>query len=319
MRRFLAVIAVAGLLLAACAEEEPTVGGTGATGGTAATGATGTTGATAPATAAECAADATVPFTSAGVLTIGTDNPAYPPYFQGGTSKDSDWKFNDPNNGQGFESAVGYAIAERLGFAADQVSWIVVPFKEAYAPGPKAFDLDLNQVSYSDDRAQAVDFSESYFDVNQALVVVKGTPIADATSIADLQQYTLATQLGTTSADLISDYIGTEPAVYQKLADAVAAINAGQVDGLVVDYPTALYIADPFVQQVKNSIVLAQFPNEAVQGGEYFGAVLAKDSPLTACVDLALQEMKADGMLEAITTEWLSEKTNVGEVPVFES
>ena len=314
MRRFLAAIAVAGLLLAACGEDEPTISG--AT-GPVETAATGATGATAAATAAECAAAADL--VNAGTLTIGTDNPAYPPYFQGGSEKDSDWKFNDPNNGEGFESAVGYAIAERLGFSADQVSWIVVPFKEAYAPGPKAFDLDLNQVSYSDDRAQAVDFSESYFDVNQALVVVEDTPITDAASVADLQQYTLATQLGTTSADLISDYIGTEPAVYQKLADAVAAINAGQVDGLVVDYPTALFIADPFVQQVKDSIVLAQFPNEAVQGGEYFGAVLAKDSPLTSCVDLALQEMKADGTLEAITTEWLSEKTNVGEVPVFES
>jgi polar amino acid transport system substrate-binding protein len=316
MRRFLAAIAVAGLLLAACAEEEPTVGETGVTGATGETAATGATGPTAAVTAADCAATAT--FVSPGTLTIGTDNPAYPPYFQGGTTKDSEWKFNDPNNGEGFESAVGYAIAERLGFSADQVTWIVVPFKEAYAPGPKSFDLDLNQVSFSTKRAEAVDFSESYYDVNQALVVVEGTPITEATSIADLQQYTLATQLGTTSADLISDYIGTEPAVYQKLADAVAAINAGQVDGLVVDYPTALYIADPFVQQVKDSIVLAQFPNEAVEGGEYFGAVLAKGSSLTECVNLALQEMKADGTLDAITTEWLSEKTNVGEVPVFE-
>ncbi len=316
MRKILAMVAVAGLLLAACAEDEPTIGGTGATGPT---GGTEATGPTAPATAAECAEQNADALITPGTLTIGTDNPAYPPYFQGGSPKDSQWKINDPNTGEGFESAVGYEIASRMGLST--VEWVVVPFKQSYAPGPKSFDIDLNQVSFSSKRAEAVDFSESYYAVNQALVVVKGTPIADATSIEELRQYTLAAPLGTTSADLITDYIQTEgdPGVYQTLSDSVAALNARQVDGIVVDYPTALYIADPFVQEVKNSIVLAQFPNEAVEGGEYFGAVLAKDSPLTACVDLALQEMKADGTLEAITTEWLSEKTNVGEVPVFEA
>lgn len=315
MRKILAIVAVAGLLLAACAEDEPTIGGE--TGTTGPTGGTEATGPTAAATAADCVAG--VDLLNAGTLTIGTDNPAFPPYFQGGTSKDSDWKINDPNTGQGFESAVGYEIASRMGLAT--VDWVVVPFKQSYAPGPKSFDLDLNQVSFSAKRAEAVDFSESYYDVNQALVVVKGTPIADATSIADVRQYTLGAPLGTTSATLITDYIQTEgdPGVYQTLSDSVAALNAGQVDGIVVDYPTALYIADPFVQEVKNSIVLAQFPNDAVEGGEYFGAVLPKDSPLTPCVDLALQEMKADGTLDAITTKWLSEKTNVGEVPVFEA
>lgn len=316
MRKILAIVAVAGLVLAACAEDEPTIGGeTGTTGPTGATSVTGGTGTTAPATAAECATSAGV--LTPGTLTIGTDNPAYPPYFQGGSDKDSDWKINDPNTGEGFESAVGYEIAARMGFSS--VTWVVVPFKESYAPGPKSFDLDLNQVSYSAKRAEAADFSESYYDVNQALVVVKDTPITEAGALADLQGFTLAAPLGTTSATLISDYVGSEPAVYQTLSDSVAALNAGQVDGIVVDYPTALYIADPFVQEVKDSIVLAQFPNEAVEGGEYFGAVLPKDSALTPCVDLALQEMKADGTLEAITTEWLSEKTNVGEVPVFSS
>lgn len=318
MRKILALVAVAGLLLAACAEDEPTIGEeTGATGVTAETGVTGPT---AVATAAACAQQNADAFMAAGTLTIGTDNPAYPPYFQGGTSKDSQWKINDPNTGEGFESAVGYEVASRMGLAT--VEWVVVPFKEAWAPGPKAFDIDLNQVSYSEKRAEAVDFSESYWDANQALVVVKGTPIADATSLEELRQYTLASQLGTTSIDLIDDYIQTEgePAVYQTLADATAALNARQVDGLVVDYPTALYMADPYVQEVKDSIVLAQFPTEAAGGvPEYFGAVLAKGSALTGCVDLALQEMKADGTLEAITAEWLSEKTNVGAVPMFEA
>jgi polar amino acid transport system substrate-binding protein len=307
MRRLVICIAALALILAACAEDEPAIGGGSPTGGAA------------PATAAECAEQNSDALITPDTLTIGTDNPAYPPYFQGGTSKDSEWKINDPNTGEGFESAVGYEIASRMDLST--VAWVVVPFKQSYAPGPKSFDLDLNQVSYSSKRAQAVAFSESYYDVNQAVVVVKGTPIADATSIEELRQYTLAAPLGTTSADLITDYIQTEsnPGVYQTVSDSVAALNAGQVDGIVVDYPTALYIADPFVQEVKNSIVLAQFPNEAVEGGEYFGAVLAKDSPLTECVDLALGEMKADGTLDAITTKWLNEETNVGEVPVFES
>jgi polar amino acid transport system substrate-binding protein len=270
-------------------------------------------------TAADCAAGAT--FVADGTLTIGTDNPAYPPYFQGGTSNGSDWKINDPNTGKGFESAVAYAIADRMGFSKDQVAWTVVKFAQSYAPGPKSFDFDINQISYSAKRAQAVDFSASYYDVNQALVVVKGTPIASATSVADLQQYTLAAPLGTTSYDLITNYIQPtkDPGVYQTLADSVAALNAGQVDGLVVDYPTALYLADPYVQEVKNSTVLAQFPNDAVEGGEYFGTVQGKDSSLTPCIDLAIQELKADGTLDAITQTWLSKKTNVGEVPVFSS
>jgi polar amino acid transport system substrate-binding protein len=266
-------------------------------------------------TAQECASAAT--FVQDGTLTVGTDSPAYPPYFQGGTEKGSEWELNDPNTGKGFESAVAYEIAERMGFAPDQVTWVVVPFDQSYAPGAKRFDFDVNQTSYSAKRAQAVDFSESYYDVSQALVVVKGTPITSATSVADLAQYKLAAPLGTTSADLIESYIGGTAGTYQTLRDAVAAVNAGQADGVVVDYPTALYMADPYVQQVKNSTVLAQFPNDAVEGGEHFGTVQAKDSTLTPCIDLALQAMKSDGTLQDITDEWLSKKTNVGEVPVW--
>ncbi|MDP9185091.1 MAG: ABC transporter substrate-binding protein [Actinomycetota bacterium] len=302
MRKALLAVAVFGLLGAACASSSTT--STPPAGGTAST-------------AAECAASAT--FVTDGTLTIGTDNPAYPPYFQGGAENGSEWKINDPNTGKGFESAVAYEIADRMGFSNDQVAWTVVKFAQSYAPGPKSFDFDINQISYSAKRATAVDFSESYYDVNQALVVVKGTPIAAATSLTDLQQYTLAAPLGTTSYDLITNYIQPtkDPGVYQTLADSVAALNAGQVDGLVVDYPTALYLADPYVQEVKDSTVLAQFPNDAVEGGEYFGTVQGKDSPLTPCINLALQEMKDDGTLDTITDEWLSKKTNVGEVPTF--
>jgi polar amino acid transport system substrate-binding protein len=309
MRRILAVVAVSGVLFVACGSESPTVSGGSET---------PSTSATVAATALECAQQNSSALITPGALTVGTDNPAYPPYFEGGTEQGSDWKINDPNTGKGFESAVAYEITTRMGFTADQVTWVVVPFKQAWAPGTKTFDLDLNQVSYSAKRAEAVDFSESYYDNNQALVVVKGTPIASATSLADLQPYTLAAPLGTTSLDVITNYIGAKPAVYQQLSDTTAALNAGQVDGLVVDLPTAVYIADPYVQEVKNSIVLAQFPTDAAGGStDHFGAVLSKGSPLTQCVNLALEEMKADGSLQAITTEWLSKKTNVGEVPVF--
>jgi polar amino acid transport system substrate-binding protein len=301
MRRPLLGLAIVALVAAACSNSSTTAP-------PAATG-------SATQTAQQCAAGATL--TTDGKLTVGTDSPAYAPYFQGGTEKGSQWDINDPNTGKGFESAVAYEIAKRMGFVPDEVTWVVVPFAQSYAPGPKQFDFDINQISYSAKRAQEADFSDSYYDVNQALVVVKGTPIASATSIADLAQYKLATQLGTTSADLIESYIGGTAGTYQTLRDAVAAVNAGQADGIVVDYPTALYMADPYVQEVKNSTVLAQFPTDAVPGGEHFGTVQAKGSALTPCIDLALQEMKADGTLQAITNQWLSKKTNVGQVPLW--
>jgi polar amino acid transport system substrate-binding protein len=301
MRKVLAGLAVLASVAAACSNDSTTSSPAASTSVTQ--------------TAQECAAAATL--VTDGTLTVGTDSPAYPPYFQGGTGKGSDWEINDPNTGKGFESAVAYEIADRMGFVGGDVKWVIVPFGQSYAPGPKQFDFDINQISYSPKRAQAVDFSDSYYDVNQAVVVVKGTPIAGATSVADLAPYKLATQIGTTSADLIENYIGGTAGTYQSLRDAVAAVNAGQADGLVVDYPTALYMADPYVQEVKNSTVLAQFPTDAVEGGEHFGTVQAKDSTLTPCIDRALQEMKADGTLQDITDEWLSKKTNVGEVPVW--
>ncbi len=311
MRRFLVAVSLLAVIAAACASNEnPTVGG----GSSTPTGSTG-----APATAADCASQNQGALVSSGTLTVGTDNPAYPPYFQGGGTKGTEWKINNPATGKGFESAIAYEVAKRMGFTPDQVTWTVVPFVQSYAPGEKHFDFDINQISYKPARAQAVDFSESYYDVNQALVAVKGTPITQATSISDLAQYTLAAPLGTTSYDYITNVIHAKAGAYQKLSDTVAALNAGQVDGIVVDLPTALYIADPYVQEVKNSTVVGQFPNPPGSQPEYFGMVLAKGSPLTQCVNLALEAMKSDGTLAAITQKWLSEKTNVGTVPVFSS
>lgn len=314
MRKILAIVAVAGLLLAACAEDEPTIGGE--TGTTGPTGGTEATGPTAAATAAECAADATL--VNAGTLTVGTDNPAYPPYFAGGETKENpDWKFNDPNTGEGFEAAVAYEVAARMGFAAEDVQWTVAPFNQTYSPGEKAWDFAIVQISYSAKRDNAVDFSDSYYDVNQALVSVKGNPITDATSIEELRDYAIATQIGTTSYDFIVETIqpNVEPGAYNSVSDSVAALNAGQIDAIVVDLPTALYLADPFVQEVKKGVVVGQF--ETAAAGEYFGMSFVEGNPLRDCVNLALAEMKADGTLEAIQTEWLSEKTNVGEVPIL--
>lgn len=267
-------------------------------------------------TAQECAQTATL--LTSGTLTVGTSEPAYSPYFSGG-STDPNWTVNDPNNGKGFEAAVAYEVAKRMGFTADQVKWVPVKFAQSYAVGEKPFDMNIQQVSYKPKRAEAVDFSDSYYDFNQALVAVKGTPITSATSIADLKSYTLAAPLGTTSYDTITNVIqpSANPGVYQSLADTVAALNAGQVDGIIVDYPTAVYIADPYVQEVKNSVVVGQFENPPGTAPEYMGITLPKGSALTACVNLALAEMKADGTLQDITKTWLSDKTNVGKVPVF--
>ena len=272
----------------------------------------------APATAAECAQQNSSAFIAAGRLTIVTDNPAFPPYFAGGETKENpDWKFNDPYTGKGFEDAVAYEVASRLGLTADQVDWTVAPFNQTYKPGPKDYDFAIEQISFSPKRAQAVDFSDTYYDEAQAVVAVKGTPITNASSLSDLAQYTLAAPIGTTSFDLIQNTVGSTPAGFNTLNDTVQALNAGQVDGMVVDLPTALYVADPFVQQVKNSVVVGQFPVEGEP--EHFGMTFTKGSALVGCVNQALSEMKDDGTLADITTTWLSEKTNVGKVPVFSS
>jgi len=236
-----------------------------------------------------------------GQLTVGTDNPAYPPWFGG--SEKAPWKVSDPRSGEGFESAVAYAVAGKLGFAKDEVKWIVVPFNTSYAPGPKKFDFDINEISYTPARAKVVDFSDSYYNVNQAIVVKKGTKIASAKSIADLKPYKLGVQIGTTSYQYIKDTIkpSKQPAVYDTNDAAVAALKNGQTDALVVDLPTAFYVT---AAQVPNSKILGQFPTSST--GEHFGMVLEKGSSLTSCINQALTELRADGKLQQIQDKWLS-------------
>jgi len=238
---------------------------------------------------------------SDGMLTVGTDNPAFPPWF-GGDEK-APWKVSDPRSGEGFESAVAYAVADELGFAKDEVTWIVVPFNTAFAPGPKKFDFDINQISFKPARATAVDFSDSYYNVNQSLVVLEGTPIADADSIAALKPYKFGAQLGTTSYDYIVDNIkpSKQSAVFNTNDAAVASLKNKQIDGLVVDLPTAFYVT---AAQIENSKILGQFPT--VGSAEHFGMVFEKGNSLVSCVNDALSRLHAAGTLQDLQDQWLS-------------
>jgi polar amino acid transport system substrate-binding protein len=254
-------------------------------------------------------AKADLTLVNAGKLTVGTDNPAFPPWF-GGPEK-SPWKVSDPRSGQGFESAVAYAVATKLGFAKSEVNWIVVPFNTAFAPGPKKFDFAINQISYTPARAKAVAFSDSYYNVNQAVVAKRGTPIAGAQSSADLQKYKLGAQLGTTSYQYIKDFIkpSKQPAVFDSNDAAVAALKNGQIDGLVVDLPTAFYVT---AAQVPQSKIVGQFPTG--NAGERFGMVFEKGNKLVGCVNHALTEMKNDGTLQKLQEKWLAK---VGNAPIL--
>jgi polar amino acid transport system substrate-binding protein len=293
MRRVLAVSAALIALLAACAPEEQA--------GDAGTGGAGES----PSPAADPCAPESLDLLSPGQLIIGTDNPAFPPWFEGGTPEGSPWEINDPTTGKGFESAVAYAVAERLGFTPEQVVWVEVPFNQSFRPGPKDFDFDINQISYRTARDQAVDFSDSYYDVNQAVVAVAGTPITEVTSVADLQPFELGAPIGTTSFEVIETVVQPEPdpAVFDTLNDAVTALENGQIDGVVADLPTAFFIA---AVQVDDGVVIGQFPTAGQQ--EYFGMVFEEGSPLVACVNQALAELKADGTLASIQQRWLSER-----------
>ena len=254
---------------------------------------------------------------TAGTLTIGTDNPAYPPYFDfpaDGETAATGWDLGDPTNGRGFESAVAYAVAKQLGFDAAKVTWLYTGFDASYAPGEKAFDFDINQVSWTAERAAAVDMTDGYYTVNQALVAPKDSALAKVTSIAALKDFKLGAMAATTSYAFIADTIAptTEASAYDSNDAAIAALTAGQVDGIVVDLPTAFFITA--VQYDKGAIV-GQFAAPEGADAEHFSMVLQQGSPLTACVNKALASLKADGTLDSITQTWLADKANA---PVFQ-
>ena len=263
-----------------------------------------------PSASPDACAKASLKLTTAGKLTIGTDNPAYPPYYDipdAGAAKP--WELGDPTDGKGFESAFAYALADKLGFAKADVTWIVVPFDNSFAPGAKKFDLDINQVSFTADRAKAVDMSDGYYTLNQSVVALSANPLAKVTSIAGMKGFKFGAQIGTTSLDTINNVIAPTAAakVYTTNDDAIAGLKAKQIDGLVVDLPTAFYVT---AAQVDNSVIVGQFPAPTGADAEHFSVVLAKGSSLTSCVNAAIAAMKADGSLDAITKEWLSDKAS---------
>jgi polar amino acid transport system substrate-binding protein len=236
-----------------------------------------------------------------GTLTVATDSPAFPPYFED----------DDPTNGKGFESAVAYAIADTLGFAESDVKWVVEPFNSSYAPGPKDFDFDVNQISITPKRAEQVDFSEPYYTAKQAVVALKDSEAADATSLADLKDASIGVQIGTTSLEAVESSIQPteEPQVFDTSNDVVSALKNEQVDAVVVDVPTAFFLT---AVQVTDATTVGQF---AAPGGDEWGALLEKDSPLTDCVSAAITELKDSGELAEIEQTWIAEKT---DAPVLE-
>ena len=230
-----------------------------------------------------------------GQLTVATDKPVYPPWFIN----------NKPTNGQGYESAVAYAVAAQLGFSKSQVTWAYEPFNNSYAPGPKKFDFDINEISATPARAQAVWFSASYYDVQQALVALKNSPIVAKHSPADLKTYVFGDQVGTTSLLFINSQIqpSQTPKVFETLNDVKQALQTKRIAALVTDTPTAEFITT----EIPGSTVVAQFPST----GEHYGLLFAKGNQLVTCVNKALATLKGNGTLAKLTAQYLKDFTSV--------
>jgi polar amino acid transport system substrate-binding protein len=224
------------------------------------------------------------------MLTVATDKPVYPPWFVN----------NKPTNGQGYESAVAYAVAAQLGFPKSQVTWAYEPFNSSYAPGPKKFDFDINEISYSAQRAQAATFSDSYYDVQQALVALKNSPIVTKHSPADLKTYVFGDQVGTTSLQFINSQIQPTqtPKVFETLNDVKQALQTKQIAALVTDTPTAQFISS---SEIPGTKMVAQFPST----GEHYGLLFSKGNPLVNCVNQALATLKSNGTLQSLQNQYL--------------
>lgn len=274
-RRFgIALVAASALLLSACSSSSETAESASPT---------------APA-ASECSAE-TLQTLTTGKLAIATGEPAYYP-----------WVIDDaPESGAGFEAAVAYAVAAELGFAAEDVSWVRTTFDGAITPGAKEFDFNLQQFSITEERKAAVDFSSPYYSAPQAIVSYAGSPIEGKTTIEELKGAKLGAGVGTTSLDAISTVFGSEPQAFNDNAAAVAALKNGQIDGIVVDLPTAFYLSGV---EVEGGIIVGQLPSTG--DGDNFGLLLAKDSPITSCVSQAVDAIRASGELDEITAKWLS-------------
>lgn len=233
-----------------------------------------------------------------GKLTIATGEPAYSPWVEN----------NDPASGKGFEAAIAYAVAGKLGFANADVVWVRSTFDAAVAPGAKDWDFNLQQFSITEERRKAVDFSSPYYTTAQAVVTLKGSPVSGATTVAELKGALLGAQTGTTSHRMLTETVAptTAPSVFNNSQDTVQALKGGQVDAIVVDLPTALYLV---ASELDDGVVVGQFADTS--GGDQFGLVLPKGSALTAAVTGAVDALRADGTLDSLTKTWLSETVNV--------
>ena len=231
------------------------------------------------------------PLYKEGVLTVATDRPAYPPWFEGG-----------PENYSGFEGEVANEVAERMDLP---IEWVVEPFNKSYAPGAKDYDFDINQITITPEREQAVDFSEGYFDNAQGVLALKNSPAAGAQSLSDLKDVQLGAQVGTTSLDFINETIqpDAEPKVYDTTNDAKSALESGQIDAFVTDLVTTVYLRD---FEIKNTEVVGQYPRN-----EQFGMLFEQGNPLVGCVNQVLGEMKEDGTLQKLEEKYLQQYLSV--------
>ena len=231
------------------------------------------------------------PLFKEGVLTVATDKPAYPPWFEGG-----------PENYSGFEGEVANEVAERMDLS---IEWVVEPFNKSYAPGSKDYDFDINQITITPEREEAVDFSDGYFDNAQGVLVLKDSPFADAQSISDLKDARLGAQVGTTGLDFINETVqpNEDPKVYDTTNDARSALESGQIDALVTDLVTTVYLRD---FEIDNSAVVGQYPRN-----EQFGMLFEQGNPLVGCVNQVLAKMKEDGTLRELEEEYLQQYLSV--------
>ena len=296
----LVTLGITALLAAACGPSGSSTSPSTAAGSAGAT----TTPATAAPTADACADPTTK---TAGKLTIATDNPAYPPYFEakdGGNTDPWDPNTGDPTSGKGFESAMAYAIADQMGFDQASVTWIPVAFNTSFAPGPKDFDFFIGQVTYNADRAANADLTDGYYFGNQTVVTLAKNQFANATTISALKGARLGAQVGTTSLATIEDVIQTtaDAKVYNNTDNAIKAMQNGQIDGVVVDLPTAGFIT---TVQVEDSKIVGQIGTDAGAEPEHFSAVLEQGSALTACVNQAIGALNDDGTLQVLSDKWL--------------
>ena len=271
MRRILLIAATVVITLGACGVEDDTSGNGGS--------------------AAPQCDTSNPPTLEDGVLTVATDKPAFPPWFEG-----------SPRHYSGYEGELATQIAERMDL---DITWVVEPFNRSYAPGEKDYDFDINQISVTPEREQAVDFSDGYFTNNQGVLALEGTPITEATSVGDLTDFQLGTQVGTTSLDFINEVVqpSSQPQVFDTTNDAKSALESGQIDALVTDVVTTVFLRD---FEINGSEVIGQYPSQ-----EQFGILFEQDNPLRVCVNEVLADLRSDGTLEDLQQEWLQQYLSV--------